>query len=64
MAVIDAGRFNVAAADDADDAKWFDIVFGADGIMLKRGDIEITASDLAFDHDEMVTDALNIVDDL
>lgn len=57
-AVVDPAKVRPIAADDADDAKWFTIERTGSGVILTNGDIKLTLSDLAFDHEDVVFDAL------
>ena len=67
-AVVDMDRTKVAAGDDAGDARWFEVVRTDDTITLQNGDytavIDSTASDLAFDHGDIIRKALEIYDEL
>lgn len=64
-ALVDASRLTVTAGDDAADAQWYDVVFGADGtdIRLRRGGEELTLDDrgIAFDHGEIIRQALRVL---
>ncbi len=58
MAVVDAEKVKPIAADDAADAGWFTIIRNKGGFMLKKDEIELNKNDLAFDHYDIITDAL------
>ena len=58
LAVVDAGAVVAKAADDAADAKWFKIIKEADTIRLVSDEEEIALEELAFDHNEILTDAI------
>ena len=49
------------AADDADDVGWFTIIRVQDSILLKNEKEVLTMEDLAFDHREIIADALKKV---
>lgn len=55
MAVIDKNKVNVKAGDDAAEAKWFTVTKAH---ALICGDETLSLSDLAFDHQDIVRDAL------
>ena len=46
------------AADDAADAGWFTIIRDTAGWMFKKDEIELSRNDLAFDHYDIISDAL------
>ncbi len=58
-ALVDPGSVRPIAADDADDAKWFTICEDGDGIHLVSEDIRLSIEELAFDHEDIVRDALS-----
>ena len=62
MAVVDASEIEVLAADDAADAKWFDIIIDPDTITLRSGEEQIDINNLAFDHNEILSDAIGCND--
>lgn len=55
MAVIDKSKVNVKAGDDAAEAKWFTITKDH---QLICDDLTLSLSDLAFDHKDILNDAL------
>lgn len=55
MAVIDKSKVHVKAGDDAAEAKWFTVTKAH---QLICGDETLSLSDLAFDHQDIVRDAL------
>ncbi len=62
LAVVDEKAVNPVAGDDADDAKWFKINRNGQDVTLSHGELNITLSDLAFDHNEIITAALRVFD--
>ena len=58
-AVVDPGSVKPIAADDAADAKWFTIKDEGGSISFAAGDTTLSLDDLAFDHCDIITDALN-----
>ena len=58
LAVVDPERVVPRAADDAADARWFSIVKGSDSVVLVCEEIELELSELAFDHEDIVIDAI------
>ncbi len=59
MALVDSDRMKVNAGDDAADAGWFSIVHEDDGtLLLQKDDETLLFSDLAFDHADILTRAL------
>jgi ADP-ribose pyrophosphatase YjhB (NUDIX family) len=56
LAKVDPEKVKPIAADDAADAKWFLI---SEGHKLTCGEISLGLSDLAFDHEDIVGDAIN-----
>jgi len=48
------------AADDAADAGWFTMIRDTAGLMFKKYEIELGRNDLAFDHYDIISDALKI----
>ena len=59
MALVDPGKMRVKAGDDAADAGWFSIIHQDDGtLLLRKDDKTLPASDLAFDHADILTRAL------
>jgi hypothetical protein len=59
MALVDSDRMKVNAGDDATDAGWFSIVHEDDGtLLLQKDDETLLFSDLAFDHADILTRAL------
>ena len=57
-AVVNPDEVKPIAADDAADAKWFTIKENDDKISFASDDITLTLEDLAFDHCDIITDAL------
>ncbi len=58
-AIVDPTKVKPIAADDAADARWFKISVEDTGdLKFTAGDLTITLSDLAFDHCDIVSDAL------
>ncbi len=58
LGVVDRDKVKPKAADDAADAKWFSIIKDGDKIRLINGETELELGDLAFDHEDIVGDAL------
>lgn len=58
LAIVDPGSIKPIAADDAADAKWFTIAKSGDSYTLSADGITLKLSDLAFDHEDIVSDAL------
>ena len=58
LAVVDPEKVSPKAADDAADAGWFSIIKDGDDIRFINDDIKLGLDDLAFDHDDIVGDAL------
>lgn len=54
-AIINKEDISVKAADDAADARWFTIM---PDMTLVSGDLHLTLDDLAFDHKDIIKDAL------
>ena len=61
IAVVDPDKVKPIAADDADDVGWFTIIRVQDSILLKNEKEVLTMEDLAFDHREIIADALKKV---
>lgn len=64
LAVVNPGEVKPIAADDAADAKWFSVRAVAEkagDYTLVADDIELHFFDLAFDHEDIVSDAINMV---
>ena len=60
-AVVDPTKVKPIAADDAADAKWFTISGeGTDDLRFTASDLTLRLSDLAFDHCDIISDALQI----
>ena len=61
-AAVDMDLTKVKAGDDARDARWFEILRDQNRITLRNGDIDLIISadrsDPAFDHGEIIADAL------
>ncbi len=60
LAVVDPLKIKPIAADDAADAKWFTVTGTEGDYHFISDDLELTLKDLAFDHDDVVTDALRM----
>ena len=58
LAVVDIDNVEPVAADDAAEAGLYRIVRDGDTITLRNDEIDLKLEDLAFDHNEIVTDAL------
>ena len=58
LAVVDPDKVKPIAADDAADAGWFTVIHEDDKFRFMNGDLELTLKDLAFDHDDIMMDAL------
>ena len=61
VSVVDAGLLNIQAGDDAAEADWYDVSFGAEGLKLAYQGEDIALSELAFDHEEVLIKALNVI---
>ena len=59
FAAVAAGELPIQAGDDAADAQWYTVTASPSGLMLSRGERAVPAKDLAFDHAEVLTCALN-----
>ena len=57
LAVVDPEKVKPVAADDADAVGWFTMIRKGEGIILKKGDMEIGSDGIAFDHHEIMADA-------
>ena len=51
----------VLAGDDAAEACWFKIICESDKIFLENGDLKLSISDLAFDHEQMLREVLEFM---
>ena len=60
-AVVDPDKVKPIAADDAADAGWFTVKNDDGNTRFVNGEIELTLKDLAFDHDDIMMDALDKV---
>ena len=58
LAFVDLEKVKPKAGDDAADARWYDIVKKDGDILLRNDEIEITLDDLAFDHKDILLDAI------
>ncbi|MBP3802471.1 MAG: NUDIX hydrolase [Oribacterium sp.] len=58
LAVVDPDKVKPIAADDAADAGWFTVIHENDNYRFVNGETELTLKDLAFDHDDIMMDAL------
>ena len=61
LAIVDMDMVKPIAGDDAADTGWYKIVTDNDMVKLENGGIKLTLEDLAFDHNEIVADALKAV---
>ena len=61
LAVVDMDSVKPIAADDAADVGWYIIAKEGDTITLQNDEIKLSLDDLAFDHNEIVTYALNVI---
>ena len=61
LAVVDPEKVKPIAQDDAADAGWFTVMNNTGKIRFSNGKTELTIDDLAFDHDEIMMDALKKV---
>ncbi len=59
LAVVDPGSVKPVAADDAADVGWFTIIRKDGSFILKNDKAELKPEDLAFDHYDIVTDAVH-----
>ena len=59
LAVVDPESVAPKAGDDAADARWFSIDHRGGSIVLTCEDIRLELPDLAFDHEDIVSDAIN-----
>ena len=58
LAVVDPDKVKPIAADDAADAGWFTVIHENDNYRFVNDETELTLKDLAFDHDDIMMDAL------
>ncbi|OON85230.1 NUDIX hydrolase [Oribacterium sp. C9] len=58
LAVVDPDKVKPIAADDAADAEWFTVIHENDNYRFVNGETVLTLKDLAFDHDDIMMDAL------
>ena len=61
LAEVDENKVKPIAGDDAAAAGWFRIEDTSEGIILSCGDNIINSKELAFDHVEILRDALNLI---
>ncbi len=61
VARVDWEKIKPAAADDAASARWYTLQQGDAGLVFRLGDEIYTQSSLAFDHAEIIKDALELV---
>ncbi|WP_044957405.1 NUDIX domain-containing protein [Butyrivibrio sp. LC3010] len=59
LACVNEDEVKPIAGDDAADAKWFSISEKDGEFRLENGDLSLTLSDLAFDHDEIFRDSMD-----
>ncbi len=59
LAVVEMDKVRPIASDDAAAVGWFTIMREKDGIRLRNNETELTLGDLAFDHEDIVSDAVN-----
>ena len=57
-ALVPKHKLDIKAGDDAQDAKLFRIKYDVNGIVFTNGELTITESDLAFDHNEIIMMAI------
>lgn len=57
-AVVEGSELSAQAGDDAAAARWYEIEQTLDRLILRHGDQQIRAEDLAFDHGEILRTAL------
>ncbi len=62
LARVDEAELRPIAGDDADDAGWFTIKNESGELTLTKGEMNLTLKDLAFDHEDIIRDALSIFD--
>lgn len=62
VSLVDADRITLQAGDDAADARWYAIEGSKDQLVLLNGDASVPAAELAFDHAEVLTRALEQLD--
>ena len=62
LAVVDWKSVKPIAADDAEDAGWFDMSTDSQSgdLIFTKGNLQLTLKDLAFDHEDIINDALKI----
>ena len=58
LAVVDPDKVKPIAADDAADAGWFTVKNDDGNTRFVNGELELTLKDLAFDHDDIMMDAI------
>ena len=57
-AVVGSESLTVQAGDDAASAHWYTILSTPSGLMLRRGEVCVPVTELAFDHEEVLLAAL------
>lgn len=62
MSVVNAENLQVQAGDDAAEAAWFEVCKTTAGIELQHGESIISAAQLAFDHGDILEEALKQID--
>ena len=62
VSLVDADRITLQAGDDAADARWYAIEGSKDQLVLRNVDAAVPAAELAFDHAEVLTRALEQLD--
>ncbi|SEL49310.1 MULTISPECIES: NUDIX domain-containing protein [unclassified Butyrivibrio] len=61
LAEVDENKVKPIAGDDADATGWYKIEDTAEGVKLSCGDNVFYSKDLAFDHEEILRDALKLI---
>ena len=61
-ALVEARALSVQAGDDAADARWYAIEAAEGGLTLRNGGAVLSVKELAFDHAEILTRALEQLD--
>lgn len=61
LAVVQRDQVRVRAGDDAMDAKWYRVSLEGDDVLFSCGEEKAALEDLAFDHADIVRDALEML---
>ncbi len=61
MAVVDEKMIKPIAGDDAAATKWFVVNFNEDGLSFTSDELKIDGKSLAFDHEQIIRDAMKIL---